>query len=214
MVSITKGRPITRHPTDRLEGGVSRQEGIGSRSREALVQQARIARTRPPQEGLREQGIARARHPGGGTNYGLLPGRPGALRESTDLPHLWSAPGRCSIKRQSHPDHKAESACSRTKERHEFRRGLTASDQGGQDQGKKNHSADPADGRKHMEPDQEDHHPPGRSIGKPTLFMPIRLECREDGLVTEARLVEQYRLNDLNRKDSMNERDRLDDWRL
>ena len=30
-----------------------------------------------------------ARHPGGSANYGLLPARPGALRESTDLPHLW-----------------------------------------------------------------------------------------------------------------------------
>ncbi|MBC7840601.1 MAG: hypothetical protein H7Y39_18485 [Nitrospiraceae bacterium] len=33
--------------------------------------------------------------------------------------------------------------------------------------------------------------------------------AREDGLVTEVRLVEQYQLNDLIRKDSMNERDRL-----
>ena len=66
------------------------------------------------------------------------------------------------------PDHKAESARSRPKERHEFRLSLMAPDQWGQDQGKKNHSADPADRRKYMEPYQENHHPRYRSIDEPT----------------------------------------------
>ena len=34
----------------------------------------------------------------------------------------------------------------------------TAPDQGGQNQGKKHHSADPTDRGKHMEPDKEDRH--------------------------------------------------------